>query len=180
MTIDQIPEFWRGFLVDIDAALTEETALHCIGGFVITMRYGSDRKTSDLDIVMLIPRDPNLDLISLAGKGSPLHQRHGVYLDSVTVAKLPIDYDERLTEMFPGAFNRLRLFAVDPYDLVLSKIERNVERDRFDVRYLGRTIPLDLDRLKSRYYDELRPDLFVPEREDLTLKLWIEMIEEGT
>lgn len=178
MTINSVPEPWRSFLSVIDAALEEKTVLHCIGGFVITTLYGFERTTEDVDVISIIPHDPDLKLVSLAGKGTALHKKYGIYLDKVTVAKLPIDYDERLTEMFPGAFLRLRLLAVDPYDLALSKIERNIERDRQDVRHLARTVPLDLDILRQRYYEELRPDLFVPDREDLTLKLWVEMIEE--
>jgi len=37
---------------------------------------------------------------------------------------------------------------------------------------------LELEILKERYKRELRWQLGNPEREDLTLKLWIEMIEE--
>jgi hypothetical protein len=84
----------------------------------------------------------------------------------------------RLTEIFPGKFNRLRLLALDPYDVALSKIERNTQRDRDDVRHLARMVPFDLDKLKERYQNELRPYLGNPEREDLTLKLWFEAIEE--
>ena len=80
--------------------------------------------------------------------------------------------------MFAKTFNHLRLFALDPYDLALSKIERNTQRDRDDVKHLARTLPLDLNVLKDRYEKELRPDLGNPRREDLTLKLWIEAIEE--
>jgi hypothetical protein len=61
---------------------------------------------------------------------------------------------------------------------VLSKLERNLERDREDAQHLGRTIPLDLAVLKTCYEKELRWQLGIPEREDLALKLWIEMIEE--
>jgi hypothetical protein len=68
--------------------------------------------------------------------------------------------------------------AADPYDLALSKLERDSQKDRDDVRYLGRTIPLDLEILRNRYDKEMRWQLGVPQREDLTLKLWIEMIEE--
>ena len=74
--------------------------------------------------------------------------------------------------------NHLRLFALDPYDLALSKIERNTQRDRDDVKHLARALPLDLNVLKDRYEKELRPDLGNPRREDLTLKLWIDAIEE--
>ena len=68
--------------------------------------------------------------------------------------------------------------ALDPYDLALSKIERNSQRDRDDVKHLARTVPLDLKLLRERYERELRPDLGNAKREDLTLELWIEAIEE--
>ena len=80
--------------------------------------------------------------------------------------------------MFPKAFKHLRLLALDPYDLALSKLERNIQRDRDDVKYLAKTVPLDLEVLKKRYQKELRWQLGNPEREDLTLRLWIEAIEE--
>jgi hypothetical protein len=107
-----------------------------------------------------------------------LHKKHKVYLDYVGVAKVPEDYEERLTEMFAEAFKHLRIYALDPYDLALSKLERNIQRDRDDVKHLGRTIPLQLEILKERYEKELRWQLGNPEREDLTLKLWMQMIEE--
>ncbi|MBV9183856.1 MAG: hypothetical protein JO356_21335 [Acidobacteria bacterium] len=80
--------------------------------------------------------------------------------------------------MFPEVFQHLHLMAVDPSDLALTKIERNIERDRSDVRYLARTIPFDLDLLRDRYQRVLRPYLDNPKVEDLTLKLWIEAIEK--
>jgi len=75
-------------------------------------------------------------------------------------------------------FNHLRLFALDPYDLALSKLERNIERDRDDVKHLAKTIPLGLDVLRARYQKELRWQLGNPTREDLTLRLWIDAIQE--
>ncbi|MBZ5524203.1 MAG: hypothetical protein LAP21_18360 [Acidobacteriia bacterium] len=84
-----------------------------------------------------------------------------------------------LLEMFPGIYSNLRLLALDPHDLALTKLSRNIERDREDVRYLGRVIPLDLALLRQRYSDELRPYVIGdPKRHDLTLDLWIEMLEE--
>ena len=80
--------------------------------------------------------------------------------------------------MFPGAYKHLRLCALDPYDLALSKLERNIQRDRDDVRHPAQVTPLDLKILKERYEKELRWQLGNPEREDLTLRLWVEMIEE--
>ena len=114
----------------------------------------------------------------LAGEGSALYKKCGVYLQIVGVAQIPLNYEDRLTEMFAKSFNHLRLFALDPYDLALSKIERNTQRDRDDIKHPARTVSLDLNVLKERYEKELRPDLGNPKREDLTLRLWIEAIEE--
>ncbi len=155
--------------------LEEMTYLHCLGGFVVTQIYGFERETRDVDVMSIVPRNPSL--IDKAGKGSVLHKRHRVYLDRVGVVTVPENYEDRLTEIYTGKFKKLRLLALDPYDIALAKIERNIGRDREDVLFLAKTVPFDLDILKNRYYEELRVYLGNPEREDLTLKLWIEMIE---
>ena len=172
----QISEPWRSFLMDIDNFVTEDTYFHCLGGFVVTQLYGSSRTTSDVDFLTLVQR--NDDLITYAGMGSKLNQKYGLYLDPVGIANVPENYEDRLSEMYPGSFRHIHLLALDPYDIALSKIERNIERDRDDVKHLARTVPFDLDILKQRYHDELRVYLGNPEREDLTLELWIGMIEE--
>jgi len=177
MPSSSLPQPWKSFFEDINESLIEELTLHCLGGFVMTMVYGLDRSTADVD-VLPIGTTVGQSLTSLAGQGSILHKRYGVYLQVVGVAAVPINYEDRLTEMFPGSFNHLRLFALDPYDLALSKLERNTQRDRDDVKHLARTVPLDLSVIQERYERELRPDLGNPEREDLTLKLWTDAIKE--
>jgi hypothetical protein len=72
-------------------------------------------------------------------------------LDVVTVAQVPCDYEDRVVEMFPGEFKHLRVVALDPYDLALAKLERNLERDRADVKYLAREVPFDLEVFRQRY-----------------------------
>jgi hypothetical protein len=174
----QIPEPWRSFLEELDQRATEETRMDCMGGFVVTVLYGFSRETSDLDVLLIAPREQRTPLLGLGVQGGNLHKKYKVYLDYVGVAKVPENYGARLTEMFAGEFKRLRIWGLDPYDLALSKLERNIQRDRDDVKHLARSIPLDMEILKERYEKELRWQLGNPEREDLTLKLWIEMIEE--
>ena len=174
----QILEPWGSFLSAIDAALKERVDVECLGAFVITALYRLPRPTADVDVLSIAPREQREFILGLAGRGSSLHRKHRVYIEYVTVAAVPEDYEERLTEMFPGAFTRLRLLALDPYDLALSKLERNSQRDRDDVKFLARTIPFDLQTLKQRYEKELRPNLGNPNREDLTLQLWMEAIQE--
>jgi hypothetical protein len=48
---------------------------------------------------------------------APRFQSIRVYLDPVGIATLPENYEDRLAEVFPVEFERLRLFALDPYDI---------------------------------------------------------------
>jgi hypothetical protein len=96
----------------------------------------------------------------------------------VAVATVPELYESRLSELFPRRFRNLRLKALERHDLVLAKLERNIDRDREDLRRLVLGPGLDLGVLRERYATELRPWLGRPDREDLTLQLWLEIILE--
>ena len=176
---DQIPEPWNAFLKELDTCAPSIFLLECIGGFVVTMPYGMSRATGDLDVVEITPTSVATTFAQIAREGGALHRKHGIYLDYVTVAQAPYEYKGRMREMFPGAFRHIRLMALDAYDLALTKLQRNIERDRGDVRFLARTVPFRLDILRDRYYAEQRP--YLPgnlDSHDLTLQLWIEAIEE--
>jgi hypothetical protein len=162
----------------LDDAVDTPARLDCIGGFVVTLWYGLERPTADIDVVELAPHAAAEIMMELGIRGGPLHQKHRIYLDRVAVAVIPENYEDRLVEMFPGAFRNLHLMALDPYDLALSKLERNSQKDRDDVRFLARSVPLDLDILQKRYTTELRWQLGVPKREDLSLQLWLDAIRE--
>jgi hypothetical protein len=140
------------------------------------MLFGLPRPTIDVDYLSVVPLDEAAELESLAGKGSTLHTRHGVYVQHVGIVTVPDSYEDRLIPIFPSAYRFLRLFGLDAYDLALSKLERNSARDREDVKFLAREVPLDAKLLEDRYRSELRPYLAAVERYDLTIRLWIEMI----
>jgi hypothetical protein len=91
------------------------------------------------------------------------------------VASLPEGYDERLTELYAGHFENLRLFVPDPYDLVLSKLTRNADRDREDVRHIAKARSLDPNVLRDRYRNEMRSSVIGDANyHDATLEFWIE------
>jgi len=127
-----------------------------MGGFVATLLYGLPRATSDLDVLLIAPGEQRAALLELGIRGGALHKKYKVFLDYVGVARVPEDYEERLTEKSPGAYKHLRICALDPYELALSKLERNIQRDRDDVKHLAHSIPLDLKILRNRYKKELR------------------------
>ena len=168
------PKQWYRFLAELDALLQKPVELHCIGGFVIAACYGFPRPTGDLDYISVRPSGAAVELHQVAGEGSELHKKHKLYLQHVGVANYPENYADRLIALYPGLFQNLRLFALDPYDLALSKLERNIEVDRDDVKFLSKTVPLDFQILEQRYRDELRPYLANPDKHDLTVKLWRE------
>lgn len=144
-----------------------------MGGFVASLFYGLPRSTGDVDYYAVFPVRCENDLQAAAGPGSTLAHKHKLYLQHVAVSILPENYTARLVEMFPGRFQKLRLYAPDSYDLILSKLERNSAKDRDDVEYLVKKLHLDSNRLRDRYEKELRPYLANEDRHDLTLKLWL-------
>jgi hypothetical protein len=179
MSANIIPEPWKSFLNEVDEALTQEVLLHCLGGFVIRMLYDRPVPTADIDVVHIVPQSGYDELMRLAGEGSKLYDKYDLYFQLAGIAKTPDDYEARLKEMFEGAFKHLRLYALDPYDIALTKIERNSSRDREDVQHLARKVPFDLQILKDRYEKEQRHNVANPlGREDTTLQLWLDMIRE--
>lgn len=104
-----------------------------------------------------------------------LAKKHKVYCQDASVAQYPDSYADRLTEMFPGAFRKLRLRAMEVHDVVLAKLARNKGVDREDVRFLALAGRLNPEILRHRYIHELRPYLIGRvESHDLTLELWLE------
>jgi hypothetical protein len=79
--------------------------------------------------------------------------------------------------MWPDhAFEHLRLFALEAHDLALTKLERNSDVDRQDVRKLARVGFINEAALRERYAREYRPNLASGEKKhDLTIELWVEM-----
>jgi len=172
-----LPSPWDDFLTELDAMLTDSLELHCVGGFVFVHFYGVRRSTGDIDYFTVVP---NVNLDELAGEESLLRQKHGIWLQRVPIANLPDGYEARLKEMAPGQFSHLKLMAPDPYDCILSKLERNSMKDRDDADYIFRAQGLDSRILRERYEKELRYKLIGNVGwHDRTLELWIEIFEAG-
>jgi Nucleotidyltransferase of unknown function (DUF6036) len=148
---------WSGFLEELDDLLDEPFEFHCIGGFAVVVEYGLPRGTNDLDYFTLVPANRITELEKLAGEGSDLARKHKVHVHHAAIATLPENYEERMKEIFPGHFKKI------------------IDRDRDDAKHLSRTLRLDGDVLKERYYSELRHALIGPvEWHDQTLAFWLE------
>jgi hypothetical protein len=79
-----------------------------------------------------------------------------VYIDHVEVANYPEGYESRLARAFP-VWPKVRLWALEPHDLALTKLERSIERDIRDVIFLTQAGLIDRDTLVARFETELDP-----------------------
>lgn len=102
-------------VVALDQKLIQDTELHCIGGFVLAEYYELVRATADVDVLESAGTD-KATIARLGGRGSPLHKRYRVYIDIVTVADVPDDYDTRLVTMNIEGLKRLSLRVFERHD----------------------------------------------------------------
>jgi hypothetical protein len=69
---------------------------------------------------------------------------------------------------------------MDPYDLALTKLKRDSDKDFQDVLQLAEKIPFDLDLFEKRYREELRENTTgKAEDNDFTFYRWKEAILEN-
>jgi hypothetical protein len=171
----ELPLPWQTFLSAVDRLLPSPIAIHCLSGFVAAFYCDRPRPTNDLDYIEVVPHEATAALDEIAGADSVLAKKHRLHFQHVGVASLPDSYAERLRDVLSGRFQRLRLLALEPHDLALSKLARNGPIDRDDVAQLARAVPLEAGVLRLRYQRELRPILIGDlERHDRTLEMWIE------
>lgn len=174
------PNPWKEFLQALDSKLREKCTLPCFGGFAVTLVYGVSRATQDIDVLDVAPPKAVEILMREGGRGSPLAEKHKVYLDIVGIANPPYEYESRLQPLYEGAFEHLVLMVMDPYDLALTKLKRDSDKDFQDVLALAEKIPFDLDILERRYIDELRNNTTgTPEANDAIFNRWKASILEN-
>jgi hypothetical protein len=174
--IRHLPAPWDGFLREIDSELDREIEIHCIGGFVLKVLFDLPRPTADIDYIAAAPAAGSARLLAVAGQGSRLAKKYGLYMQFVAVSDLPDDYAERLVDIAPGSLSKLRLRALAAEDLLLAKLTRNSPKDIHDVLFLAERSRVDPQVFRDRYREHLRPYLANAERHDLTLDLWVDEI----
>lgn len=177
---DAPDEPWRSFLVALDASIPVAVDLHCIGGFVVSQCYGLGRETADLDVLSVAPTGMVTTLTEIAGPGSALCRKYGVYLDIARVGNYPAEYASRLLPVFSG-LERIRLWALEPHDLALTKLERSNDRDIRDVMFLAQAGLLQAETLQARFASEFEPYVVgpTPTWHRTTLAMWMDACWPG-
>jgi len=114
-----------------------------------------------------------IELERIAGQKSALCKKYKLFLQNVGLADLPEDYESRLQELKVN-LEKLKLLALDPYDLLLAKVTRNSPKDQEDAKYLIGKLTLEFRTFYDRWEKELRPSVANRPRHDLTIALWRE------
>ena len=166
-----LPKPWPRFLQEVDSLLNQDVNLHCIGGFVLVALYGAPIATADLDYISVRPCEAAKQIEEIAGQESQLAGKYKVFIHSAGgVGDFPEDYEDRLQEIKLGLRN-LHLWALDPYDLVLSKLSRNSPKDREAVKFMAQKLNLRFDLLYARWEKEMKPWIARSDWHDNTLKI---------
>lgn len=152
----RLPKPWPEFLGEVDRALDEPVNLHCVGGFILVVLYDLPRTTIDLDYISVHPPEAATKLEGIAGERSPLAKKYKVFIHAVGICDFPENYEERL-EHLDLKLRWLHLWALEPYDLALSKLGRNSQKDRDDVRFIAGKLGLQFETLYARWEKEMKP-----------------------
>ncbi len=165
-----LPKPWPDFLKAVDAELSREVSLHCIGGFVLAALYQIPRPTGDVDY---IASHDAQEIERVAGQESALAKKFKLFFQGVGVAEFPYEYESRLMKLDLG-LDKLQLWVMDPYDLLLTKMTRNNPKDREDAKFLIKKLDLEFASFENRFLDEMAGWIPNPDRHALTVKLWHE------
>jgi len=69
--------------------------------------------------------------------------------------------------------------ALEPYDLLLSKVSRNSPKDQEDAKYLIPNLKLEFETFYERWQVEMAPWISNRERHELTMQPWKEYFSKS-
>ena len=114
------------FLRAVDRNLESDAAVVVVGGAALSVGYGVETRTSDIDVIDLV-RGSNADLstaVSKARKETGL----AVSVSPATVTLIPDRFEGRLRPARGLRLRRLKFIVPEKYDLALSKIAASMTR----------------------------------------------------
>ena len=134
---------------------TDKIQLCLIGSTALMLQADYARGTKDSDILETtnLTGETKERLLALAGEGTPLHQRHRIYLDIVPNG-LPFLPSGPLWHPLVELNASLQTFEIqvlDIVDVVVSKLKRFHANDKIDVMAMIDRDLVTHDRLLSRF-----------------------------
>lgn len=151
----EIDHAWRG-------PRDSKIELRALGSAALMLQTDYVRGTNDGDVLETasITGETKGMLLALAGKGSRIHQRRGIYLDIVAGGLPFLPHPPRwhsLVEM-NASLGVFEVAVLDVIDVVVSKLKRFHANDQSDVQAMIDRELVPHDRLVARFRDAV--DMF--------------------
>lgn len=130
------------FLRTLGARQTEPAELQLLGGCALIL-LGNARTTLDIDYVGddLTRSEFQRTIDEVAAE---LHVR----ADAVPIDRfVPVPPDAQSRRVFIERHGMMNVYVIDPYVIALSKLDRGLDSDLGDVRFLAEAGRIDLDEL---------------------------------
>lgn len=141
------------FVQSLDRHLSEPVSLFIIGGAAASLGYDSNTKTSDIDVYKV--NSGSIEAIRLAGLAAYEETGIDVSIGSGSVAELPHNYEDRISELIGLRLKNLTLTVPDKYDLALSKVVRGYPHDIEAIEGIDKHHRLAESTLIERFETEL-------------------------
>lgn len=146
-------QYWQKideFLSELDKSLTQNLEITLIGGAALILEYHHPRVTYDIDVLNSLDART---LCSLLDKDVKLNKKYDLPVHIVDGSFFPMrdNYAEKRREYRKGNFKRLKVYVLDVYDLILSKLDRCDLKDRDDIGWLKDNFSVDTDELLLAY-----------------------------
>lgn len=139
------PEAVLQFLRELSTHVQAPTRLLIVGSIALIVPRFIVRRTDDIDVVDEVPAE----LRSQHDVLDDLAKRYGLRLTHFQSHYLPDGWEQRIQSI--GTFDKLQVFRVDVYDVLIGKLFSERNKDRDDLRA---AVPqLDRETLIRRVQD---------------------------
>lgn len=133
----------QAFLRTLGARQSHPAELQLLGGCAL-MLLGQARTTLDIDYVGddLVQSQFQQSIDQVAAE---LH----VHADAVPIDRfVPVPADAQRRRVFIARHGQMDVYVIDPYVIALSKLDRGLDSDLDDIRFLAQTARIDLNQLE--------------------------------
>lgn len=144
----------RAFLVELDALLAKRSRaavpIVILGGAAMVLVHGGKLQTKDIDAMR--SDHPRLkEALEIGGRNSPLHRKHGVFLEEVPDIYPRAPGVEKRAEVIDAGLSTMELRAFELHDVIVAKLYSFREEDKVDIRALTGSEKFSSRRLLERY-----------------------------